>query len=322
MANQEPQVERARGRRTEVRREVAWPPLPLAEWRDTYRTLHLYMQIVGKVRLALSRKMNQWWNVPFYLNARGLTTSPIPYGDRTFEIDFDFIDHEVLVKDSDGHARAVALVSKTVSDFYAELFAVLRSLDIHVCIRPVPVEIPWVTPFPDDIMNRSYDAEQVNRFWRVLRSIEPVFEEFRARFRGKCSPVHLFWGSFDLAVTRFSGRRAPLREGVSVIERDAYDEEVFSLGFWPGEAWASRALTDVVDASFYAYMVPEPPAFAKELITPAAAYYSPRLKELLLPYELTRVAPDPRQMILELAESAYDAGSTLAGWDRDALAYP
>ncbi len=218
------------------RRERAWPPLPLSGWRDTCLGLYLSTQIIGKIRLATTPKANQWWNVPLYLTARGLTTSPMPWGDRTFAIDLDFIDHEVVVEDSDGQRRALPLVSRSVADFNRELFAVLVSLGIDVQIRGLPVECPSTTPFHEDGEVRPYDAASAHRFWRALRSVEPVLERFRAGFRGKCSPVHFFWGSFDLAVTRFSGRRAPPR-GASVIDRDAYDEECISVGFWPGDMW-------------------------------------------------------------------------------------
>jgi hypothetical protein len=302
------------------RRDRTWPPLPVGAWRDTCVGLHLCTQIIGKVRLALTPKANQWWNVPLYLTARGLTTSPMPWGDRTFSIDLDFIDHEVSVADSDGRRRALPLVSRSVAEFHRELFEMLGVMGIRVPIRAIPVECPSTTPFYDQTTPRVYDAAQAHRFWRVLRSIEPVFERFRAGFRGKCSPVHFFWGSFDLAVTRFSGRRAPSRAS-STIERDAYDEECISLGFWPGDAW--NALGDpLIDASFYAYAVPAAEGIASQRVRPAEARYSARLKEFILPYEVVRRAPDPAVPILEFAQSTYDAGARLGGWDSVALAYP
>jgi hypothetical protein len=306
--------------RTNGSRIHTWPALPIGAWRDTCVGLHMAMQVIGKVRLALAPKTNQWWNVPLYLTARGLTTSAMPYGDRTLSIDLDFIDHEVIVLDSDGRRRALPLIARSVADFHRELFDVLGAMGVRLQIRPIPVEVPSTTPFPDQTTVRAYDAVQVQRFWRVLRSVEPVFERFRAGFRGKCSPVHFFWGSFDLAVTRFSGRRAPPR-GSSAIERDAYDEECISLGFWAGDAW--NAMGDpVVDATFYAYTVPEPKGLAGERPRPDDARYDPRLKEFVLSYESVRRAADPAVAILEFAQSTYDAGARLAAWDTRSLAYP
>ncbi|MBV9948281.1 MAG: hypothetical protein JOZ69_15630 [Myxococcales bacterium] len=292
-----------------------WPDLRIDDWRDTYATLHLYTQIVGKIRLALTPKLNQWWNVTLYLTPRGLTTSPMPYGERTLSIDFDFIDHQVVVLDSDGHVRKLRLTPLAVCDFHAALFAELAALDVHVRIGEKPQECPVTTPFDQDREHATYDAAAACRFWEALRRIEPVFQRFRARFRGKCSPVHFFWGACDLAVTRFSGRRAPERTGK--VEHDAYDEEVSSLGFWPGDPWSGSS-----EAVFYSYTVPEPPGFPGAPVRPAGASYSATLKEFLLPYEAVRNAADPAGAILEFAQSTYDAGSTLAGWDRDALAYP
>ncbi len=302
------------------RRERSWPSIPIGAWRDTCVGLHLCTQVIGKIRLALTPKANQWWNVPLYLTARGLTTSPMPYGDTTFSIDLDFIDHEVVVEDSDGRRRALPLISRSLADFHREVFDVLASMGFRVEIWPIPVECPSTTAFHEETTVRAYDAAMAQRFWRVLRAIEPVFERFRSRFRGKCSPVHFFWGSFDLAVTRFSGRRAPPR-GSSIIDRDAYDEECISLGFWPGDAWG--ALDEpLVDASFYSYASPEPQGFESQRVRPAEARYSSDLKEFLLPYESVRRALDPASAILEFAQSTYDAGAHLAGWDTSALAYP
>jgi hypothetical protein len=302
------------------RRERSWPSIPIEAWRDTCVGLHLCTQVIGKIRLALTPKANQWWNVPLYLTARGLTTSPMPCGDATFAIDLDFIDHEVVVEDSEGRRRALPLISRSVADFHRELFDVLASMGFRVEIWPMPVECPSTTAFHDETSVRAYDAIMAQRFWRVLRAIEPVFERFRAGFRGKCSPVHFFWGSFDLAVTRFSGRRAPPR-GSSIIDRDAYDEECISVGFWPGDAW--KALGEpLVDASFYSYASPQPPGFESQRVRPADARYSTQLKEFLLPYESVRREADPASAILEFAQSAYDAGAHLAGWDTGALAYP
>jgi hypothetical protein len=278
-------------------------------------------QIIGKVRLALTSKTNQWWNVPLYLTARGLTTSPMPWGDRTFSIDLDFIDHEVVVQDSEGQRRALPLIARSVADFHRELFEVLGGMGIAVSIRTQPVECPVTVHFHEQHDVLAYDAAYAHRFWRILRSIEPVFERFRAGFRGKCSPVHFFWGSFDLAVTRFSGRRAPPR-GTSIIERDAYDEECISVGFWPGDVWNAFGDDPPVEASFYAYGVPEPAGFQSATARPRDARYDARLREFILPYEAARRAPNPATAIIEFAESTYEAGARLGGWDVEALAYP
>jgi hypothetical protein len=292
-----------------------WPELSVGASRDTHATLLLYTQVVGKIRMALTPKMNQWWNVPLYVTARGLTTSPMPYGDRTLSIDFDFIDHQLLIRDSDGRMRTLPLVPRSVCDFYRMLFAELAAIDVHVKIHLMPQECPVTVPFNDDVEHQSYDASQAHRLWSVFRRVEPVFQTFRARFRGKCSPVHLFWGGLDLAVTRFSGRRAPVRKGA--VDRDAYDEEVISVGLWPGDPWTGKT-----EAMFYAYTVPEPAGFAEQRVRPDAAFFSDTFKEFMLPYDEVRRAADPAQAILEFAQSTYDAGATLAGWNRDALAYP
>ncbi|MGH7272586.1 MAG: DUF5996 family protein, partial [Polyangiaceae bacterium] len=281
---------------------VLWPELRVASWKETYATLHLSTQIVGKVRLALTPKTNQWWNVPFYLTTRGLTTSPMPYRDRTVSIAFDFIDHAVKVEDSDGRMRSFALLARPVAEFYRELFDTLAAIDVHVVINPTPVECPVTVRFPDDREHATYNAAQAHEFWQVLRRIEPIFSSFRARFRGKCSPVQFFWGSFDLAVTRFSGRRAPLRNASS-IERDAYDEEVISLGFWPGDAWSPPRADGFAraDAMIYSYTVPEPEGLEAASVRPDAAFYDHALREWVLPYEEVRRASDPRAMILAFA---------------------
>jgi hypothetical protein len=294
---------------------ASWPELRIAEWRDTYATLHLYAQIVGKIRLALTPKTNQWWNVPLYVTTRGLTTSPMSYGERTLSIDFDFIDHLLRIQDSDAHVRTLVLAPRPVCDFHDALFTELAAIDVRVPISEAPQECPVTTPFRDDREHATYDGAQAHRVWQALRRIEPVFQTFRARFRGKCSPVHFFWGAFDLAVSRFNGRRAPPRKGK--VDSDAYDEEVISVGFWPGDPW-----TGATEAVFYAYTVPEPPGLAQARVRPDAAFFSTGMKEFLLPYEAVRASPDPARAILEFAQSTYDAGSTLAGWDRDALAYP
>ena len=292
-----------------------WPELRVADWRDTYATLLLYTQIVGKIRLALAPKMNQWWNVTLYLYARGLTTSPMPYGDRLVSISLDLIDHRVIVEDSVGNVRSMALAPRAVCIFYGELMSMLGGIGVDTHIWPQPQECPVTTLFPDDREHTHYDRAAVQRYWQALRRIEPVFQPFRSRFRGKCSPVHFFWGAFDLAVTRFVGRRAPLR--TAKVDRDAYDEEVISLGFWPGDPW-----TGGTEALFYAYTVPEPAGLSAAPVRPGAAQWSPTLKEFVLPYDDVRRAADPAAAILAFAQSTYDAGATLAGWNREALAYP
>jgi hypothetical protein len=293
----------------------SWPELRIAAWRDTYATLLLYSQVVGKIRLALAPKMNQWWNVTLYVTARGLTTSPMPYGDRLLSIDFDFIDHRLIIQASDGAQRVVPLEAKPVCFFYADVMAALAAIGPPVQIWPQPQECPVTTSFADDREHAHYDRAAVQQYWQALRRIEPVFQQFRARFRGKCSPVHFFWGAFDLAVTRFVGRRAPARK--AKVDRDAYDEEVISLGFWPGDPW-----TGGTEALFYAYTVPEPAGFSAASVQPRAAQWSPTLKEFVLPYDDVRRAADPAAAILDFAQSTYDAGATLAGWNREALAYP
>jgi hypothetical protein len=292
-----------------------WPELRIAAWRDSYATLQLYSQIVGKIRLALTPKLNQWWNVPLYVTTSGLTTSPMASGDRTLAIDFDFIEHQLRVHDSDGHLRTLPLVPRSVRDFHEALFAELAAIDVHVKISPSPQECPVTTPFAECVEHASYDRARVRDFWEALRRIEPVFQTFRARFRGKCSPVHFFWGAFDLAVSRFNGRRAPARK--AMVDRDAYDEEVISLGFWPGDPW-----TGGTEAMFYSYTVPAPAGLPGQRVRPDAAFFGDALKEFVLPYDDVRRSADPARAILEFAESTYDAGSTLAGWDRSGLAYP
>jgi hypothetical protein len=292
-----------------------WPALPFEEWRDTYATLHMWTQVIGKIRLALAPMTNQWWQVPLYVSARGLTTSPIPYGARSFEIDFDFIDHNLVVRTSEGATRALALVPRTVADFFRETRAILLALDLAVRIRTLPAEVPSPIPFPDDTRHAAYDAEHAHRFWDICRRIDLVLKEFRAGFRGKSSPVQFYWGTFDLAVTRFSGRMAPERPGADRITRLSYDEEQSSVGFWPGDATTGGP-------AFYAYTAPEPKGIAERKILPAAAFWSREKKEFLLPYEEVRREANPARAILAFAETTYEAGAALAGWDRAALAYP
>jgi hypothetical protein len=290
----------------------SWPSLPLNEWKDTCQTLHMWTQVVGKIRLALSPTQPHWWQVPLYLTSRGLTTSPIAQGGRTFEISFDFVDHNLLVQTSEGATRALPLVPRSVADFYGEVMGILGSLDINVSIWTTPVEIPDPIPFEQDTTHASYDPEYANRFWRVLLQTDDVFKEFRGRFLGKSSPVHFFWGSCDLALTRFSGRRAPEREGADPITREAYSHEVISCGFWPGSG-------DVKDAAYYCYAAPAPPGLEQEKVRPGAAYYDQKLGEFLLMYDEVRRSESPRQMLLDFAQSTYEAGARLANWDREEL---
>jgi len=294
-----------------------WPALPFAEWKDTAVTLHMWTQIVGKIRLTLSPWMNHSWHVTFYVTSRGLTTSPIPHGTSTFEIRFDFIDHELRILKSDGAARVLKLRPQSVAKFYREVMSALSEMELPVTINMTPNEIENPIPFDQDEEHRSYDREYANRFWRVLVQSDRVFKEFRSRFCGKCSPVHFFWGSFDLAVTRFSGRPAPPHPGgiphlPDAVTREAYSQEVSSLGFWPGNAAAPTPI-------FYSYAYPEPPGFAEAKVQPAAAFYEPAFREFMLPYEVVRTAEKPDEVLLDFAQSTYDAASILGKWDRDAL---
>ena len=290
----------------------AWPALPLNEWKPTYHNLHMWTQIVGKVRMELTPKTNHWWNVPLYVSARGLTTSPIPHGNGVFEIQFDLIDQKLLIDCSDGRRKLLALEPRTVADFYSEFMAALRSLDIQVAIYPKPAEVPDPVPFAEDRQYKAYDAQAAHRCWRILASCDSVFKQFRARFLGKSSPVHFFWGSFDLAVTRFSGRRAPERPGADAITREAYSHEVISAGWWPGGS-------GIDGPAFYAYAAPEPTGLATRKVQPEAAFYHPELKEFVLMYDEVRNAPTPERTLLEFLQSTYEAAATLARWDREAL---
>jgi hypothetical protein len=291
----------------------SWPELPpLEAWQDTCETLHMWTQIVGKVRLALSPRVNHWWEVPLYVNARGLTTSAIPYGEGSFEIQFDFIDHKLKIETSWGSSKTLALKPRTVADFYAEFMAAIRSLGIAIKIWSMPVEIADPVRFENDTQHASYDPEHAHRFWQILVSCENVFQEFRGGFIGKCSPVHFFWGSFDLCVTRFSGRRAPERPDADSITREAYSHEVISAGFWPGGG-------DIKGAAFYAYAAPEPAGFAAEKVKPAAAFYHPQMKEFLLMYDDVRSADSPPKALMEFLQTTYDAAANLAKWNRKEL---
>jgi len=289
-----------------------WPALPLAEWRETCETLHRWTQIVGKVRLALTPLVNHWWNVPLYVHPRGLTTSMIPYRDSAFELRFDFVGHALVLELAGGRRDTLTLEPRSVAEFHRAFMAMLRRADIAVSIWTMPVEIPTPIRFEDDAAHASYDRDAVARFARILVTVDRIFNEFRAGFVGKCSPVHFFWGSFDLCVTRFSGRRAPARPGADPVTREAYSHEVSSVGFWPGSG-------DVTDAAFYAYTAPEPPGLRERLVRPDAAVYDRQLGEFLLMYDDLRRAPSPTAALMAFCDSTYAAGADLAGWERAAL---
>lgn len=293
-----------------------WPALPLQDWKDTYATLHMWTQIVGKIRLAQTPLLNHWWNVTLYVTSRGLTTSAMPYDDRIFEIDFDFMDHNLLIKSSDGGSKTVRLYSRSVADFYRETLAALQSLRIPVTIWTTPVEVEDRTPFEQDQKHAAYDPEYAQRAWRILLQTSRVLTEFRSRFIGKVSPVHFFWGAFDLALTRFSGRRAPAHPGAPNLARfvavEAYSHEVSSCGFWPGGGSVDMPV-------FYAYAYPEPEGFKEYAIQPAEASYHPQMREFLLPYDVVRTAKSPDQMLLAFVQSTYEAAANLAKWDRGKL---
>jgi hypothetical protein len=288
-----------------------WPALPLDSWKVTYATLHMWTQMVGKVRLRLTPLVNHWWNVALCVTARGLTTSRIPYGDRAFELSFDFIRHQLVLETSDGIVKTMPLAPRTVAEFYAEFIEMLRSARIDVKIWHMPVEIPDPIAFDQDQVHRSYDPVAVEKFWRILLSSSAVFTQFRAGFIGKCSPVHFFWGSFDLAVTRFSGRKAPERPGADAITREAYSQEVSSVGFWPGG--------NGVDAAFYSYAAPEPQGMKETAVRPGATRYDKALGEFILLYEDVRRASSPTAALLEFCQSTYEAAANLGNWDREAL---
>ncbi|HME12547.1 MAG TPA: DUF5996 family protein [Candidatus Acidoferrum sp.] len=290
--------------------QTSWPALPLAEWRDTYATLHMWTQIVGKVRLALSPPINHFWGCTLYVTSRGLTTSPIPYEHGAFEVLFDFTTHSLQITTSQGETRAFRLMPRTVAEFYAEFMRALDSLGIHVKVWTMPVEVPRPVRFTLDESHKSYDPEYAHRFWQVLLSTHSVFQEFRARFIGKCSPVHFFWGSFDLALTRFSGRRAPERTGADSITKEAYSHEVISVGFWPGDGEIIK------DAAFYAYAAPEPQGFSTAPVLPNKGFYSKEKGEFFLKYDEVRNSAQPEKDLLAFCQSTYEAGANAAHWDR------
>jgi hypothetical protein len=289
-----------------------WPALPFAEWKDTCETLHMWMQIVGKIRLALTPLINHWWEVPLYISARGLTTSPIPYAKGEFEIEFDFVEHVLRIETTQGESEILELTDRTVANFYREVMETVRGLGVAVDIWDMPVEVPNPIRFDKDTQHARYDKEYAHCFWRVLVAIDPIFKEFRSRFIGKCSPVHFFWGSFDLCVTRFSGRRAPERPGADAITKEAYSHEVSSVGWWPGGG-------DVTDAAFYSYAAPEPAGYREAKVLPARAYYSVPGSGFRLMYEDARNMADRRAALLDFCQSTYDAAATYAKWDRENL---
>ncbi|MCL2777912.1 MAG: DUF5996 family protein [Polyangiaceae bacterium] len=295
--------------------EASWQKLPLAAWRDTRDTLHLWTQIVGKVRLGLCPSMNHWWNVPLYVSARGLTTAAMPCGHRTVEIHFDFLSHKLILDTSEGESRDIDLCPRSVKDFYEQTMAALRALNIDIRIRPIPVEIANPIPFDQDITHASYDADYAQRFWLTLAAADRVLQQYRSGFMGKSSPVHFFWGSFDLVVTRFSGRRAPPHGEVpntplSVV-REAYSHEQQSCGFWTGG-------NGYDDAAFFAYAYPEPRGFADASV-PSPAFYNKTMGEFVMPYEQVRTSNNPDALVRAFADATYDAAARLARWNRAAL---
>lgn len=293
-----------------------WPAIRLADWKDTYATLHMWTQIIGKIRLELTPRVNHWWNVPLYLSSRGLTTSMIPYGDRAFEIEFDFVEHKLMIRTTGDKTAAVALAPRTVADFYKQVMTALRSLGIEVHIWKMPVEVADPIPFDEDNVHAAYDGEYVRRLWRILLSVDSVFKVFRSRFVGKSSPVHFFWGSFDLAITRFSGRRAPERDDADPvlrkIMREAYSHEVISAGWWPGSG-------EIQEAAFYCYAAPTPAGFGAQAVRPAEALYHSGLGEYLLMYDDVRRTKSPSAAMMDFLESTYSAGAITGNWDRKAL---
>ena len=301
-------------------RDRAWPDIPLEAWSDTCATLHLWTQIAGKIRLSRSPRQNHGWHVTLYVTSRGLTTSPVPYDTRTFQIDFDFVDHELSITSSDGSRGGFPLVPQSVATFYRRLMDELITMGLPVQINLKPNEVADPIRFDRDEQHASYDADRVNRFWRALVQADRVFKQFRGRFIGKCSPVHFFWGAPDLAVTRFSGRPAPPHPGgipnlPDRVTREAYSHEVSSCGFWPGGGAISYP-------AFYSYAYPVPPGFDEATVLPADAFYSKDLGEFLLPYDVVRRAGSPDDTLLEFLQTTYEAAATLAQWDRRALEMP
>jgi Family of unknown function (DUF5996) len=302
---------------TSIDLRADWPELPLAGWIETRDALHLWLQIVGKVRFSLSPPVNHSWNCTFYLTARGITTSPIPHGTRSFTIDFDFIEHRLIIAATDGRRREIPLEAQSVAAFYSRVMEELAHLELPVRIVAKPNELPVAVPFAKDDKPRPYDADAVNRFWRALSQADRVLKKFRAGFIGKCSPVHLFWGAMDLAVTRFSGRTAPVHPGgipnlPDRVTREGYSHEVSSCGFWSGTA-------PIDYAAFYAYAYPQPAGFGEAQVRPEGAFYNTDFGEFILPYDRVRESPSPDDTLLEFLQSTYVAAADLAKWDRAAL---
>jgi Family of unknown function (DUF5996) len=297
----------------------SWPALPLEQWNPTRDTLHRWLQIVGKTRLALAPPVNHWWHVTLYLTARGLTTSPMPYGSGSFEVEFDFVAHELRILVSDGSEAGLPLRPQSVARFYQEYTRLLDTLGLPVRLRPVPSEMDDELPFPEDEQHHSYESDQARRCWEILAVAHGVLQRFRGQFIGKCSPVHLFWGAFDLACTRFSGRRAPVHPGgvphlPDRVVREAYSHECMSVGWWPGTPGGP-----VAQPAFYAYAYPEPAGYGQAGVGPTPAYYNADLREFILPYEAVRSASRPDDLLMQFLQSTYDAAADLGEWDRAAL---
>ncbi|MBE9224619.1 hypothetical protein IQ264_03930 [Phormidium sp. LEGE 05292] len=295
-----------------------WVSLPIADWQDTNETLHLWTQIIGKIRLALAPKINHWWHSTLYVTPRGLTTSTIPYKTRTFQITFDFLNHQLVIETSDGMKKTIALMPRSVADFYQAVMSTLLDAGIDLHIWTIPQEVSDPIPFEQDTQHQTYDPDYAQRFWRILVQCDRLLTIFRARYAGKCSPVHFFWGSFDLAVTRFSGRRAPQHPGgvpgmADWVTREAYSHEVSSCGFWFGKG--------AIEPLFYAYAYPAPEGFSDYLVQPQEAFFSPEMQEFVLPYEAVRQASDPDTMVLNFLQSTYEAAANLGHWERVALDY-
>jgi hypothetical protein len=302
--------------RTDSENEI-WPALPFEAWKETCATLHLWTQIAGKIRLQQMPPINHCWQVTLYVTARGLTTGPMPHGTRTFQLDFDFLDHNFIIETASGEVRTIALHPMPVAEFYGKVMKALNELDLSVDIVTMPNEFPDPIAFEKDETHATYDAEYARRFWRVLAQTERVFQEFRAHFIGKCSPVHFFWGSADLAVTRFSGRGAPEHPGgvpglPDAVTRRAYSHELSSAGFWPGGGGYD-------DAAFYSYAYPEPDGFKTAAVRPDDAFYHEKLREFVLPYAAMRQAPEPDRALMEFLQSTYEAAANCGDWDRKAL---
>jgi Family of unknown function (DUF5996) len=293
-----------------------WPALPLEEWKETYETLHMWTRIVGKIRLKLTPLINHWWNVTLHVTARGLATPVMNYNDQLLQMSFDFVDHRLLIERDDGRSKSFSLRSRSVADFYREVMAALGSLDMPVTIWSTPSEVPNPIPFEQDHNHATYDQEYAKRLWRILAQANRVLTEFRSRFIGKASPVQFFWGGFDLAVTRFSGRTAPPHPGTPYgarfVDVEAYSHEVSSCGFWPGGS-------PVNEPVFYAYAYPEPQGFKDYLIKPPEAFYHADMGEFLLPYDVVRTAKSPDDVLLSFLQSTYEAASICGKWDRSAL---